>query len=107
MRQKGEMKMKKALQSISKGVASSTAVAGLMVGAGTGVVQAKEWQANVGSQSRDLGNQALGFLPNELWVHAGDSIRWTFGTNEVHTVTFLKPNQIRPPLYGAVYGVFL
>jgi hypothetical protein len=47
--------MKIALQSISKAVALSTVVATLMVGAGTRAAQAKEWQANVGAQTRDLG----------------------------------------------------
>ena len=49
------------------------------------------WQAVAGAQSKDLGRQALAFLPNELWVHIGDGITWTFSTDEVHTVTFLKP----------------
>src|SRR3989442_16009255 len=31
-------------------------------------VQAAAWQAIVGAQSRDMGRQALAFLPNELWV---------------------------------------
>ena len=57
------------------------------------------WQAVAGAQSKDLGRQALAFLPNELWVQVGDSITWTFATDEVHTVTFLKqhnPQQTRP-----------
>ena len=36
-----------------------------------------EWKATVGAQSHDKGRQALAFLPNELWIHAGDSIAWT------------------------------
>jgi len=64
------------------------------------LVEAKTWQAAVGAQSHDLGRQALAFLPNDVWVHAGDSLTWTFSTNEIHTVTFLKqdvtPQQIRP-----------
>jgi plastocyanin len=62
---------------------------------------ADQVQPLVGAQSRDLGKQALAFLPNELWVHVGDVINWTFVTDEPHTVTFLKPGppgQIRPPL---------
>jgi plastocyanin len=61
------------------------------------------WQATVGSQSTDKGIQALAFLPNELWIHAGDSITWTFPTPEIHTVTFLKESpaeQVRPPRPG-------
>jgi plastocyanin len=60
------------------------------------LVQAKTWQAIVGAESHDLGRQALAFLPNELWVHVDDSVEFTFATEEVHTVTFLKPQQTRP-----------
>ncbi len=38
-------------------------------------------QATVGAQSADKGKQVLAFLPNELWVHVGDSITWTFATD--------------------------
>ena len=41
--------------------------------------------------------QALAFLPNEIWIHAGDSITWTFPVPEPHTVSFLTPGQVRPP----------
>jgi plastocyanin len=53
-------------------------------------VQAQQlWQANVGAQSPDQGRQAFAFLPNELWIYAGDSIMWTSHTDEGHTVSFL------------------
>jgi plastocyanin len=55
------------------------------------------WRATVGAQSRDLGRQALAFLPNEIWIHVGDSISWTFNVDELHTVTFLTNGQVRPP----------
>jgi plastocyanin len=58
--------------------------------------------ALAGAQSPDTGNQALAFLPNELWIHAGDSIRWSFSTDELHTVSFLKTGQIRPPAFSLV-----
>lgn len=66
---------------------------------------ANTWQLLVGAQAYDRANQALGFLPNEIWIHAGDSIRWTFPTQERHTLTFLTPGQVRPPLFGAIWGV--
>jgi plastocyanin len=59
-----------------------------------------QWHATVGSQSVDKARQALAFLPNELWIHLGDSITWNFEAGEIHTVTFLStvPNpQVRPP----------
>jgi len=62
------------------------------------------WQATAGAQSTDEGIQALAFLTNELWVHAGDSVRWTFPTPEIHTVTFLKPGQPRPQRPGVGGG---
>jgi plastocyanin len=55
----------------------------------------------LGAQSADKGKQALAFLSNELWIHVGDGIRWTAATDEIHTVTFLKTGQIRPPLFAA------
>ena len=70
--------------------------------------QAATWQATAGAQSSDMGRQALAFLTNEIWVHTGDSITWTFPTPEIHTVTFLKqnttPQQIRPARPGAGGG---
>jgi hypothetical protein len=35
---------------------------------------AAQWNATVGAQSNDKGDQALAFLPNEIWIHAGDRI---------------------------------
>ena len=61
-----------------------------------------QWNATVGAQSYDLGRQGLAFLPNEIWIHAGDSITWTVTADEPHTVTFLTDGQIRPPLPWAV-----
>ena len=50
------------------------------------------WRATAGAQRTDEGIQALAFLPNELWIYAGDSIKWTFPTGEIHTVTLLQQN---------------
>jgi plastocyanin len=61
-------------------------------------IQAQQnWQAKVGAESPDMGKQALAFLPNEIWIHVGDSITWTFNSDEIHTVTFLTVGQIYPP----------
>ncbi|HLJ14351.1 MAG TPA: plastocyanin/azurin family copper-binding protein [Bryobacteraceae bacterium] len=77
----------------------------IIAGVPTSTVKAKDWNATVGEESPDRGSQALAFLPNELWVHTGDSIRWTFPTHERHTLTFLKPGQTRPPAFGPTFGV--
>ena len=51
------------------------------------------WKAMVGAQSTDMAKQAIAFLPNEMWIHAGDSITWTSGTGDIHTVSFLIAHQ--------------
>jgi len=56
-----------------------------------------QWHAVVGAQSKDMGHQALAFLPNEIWIHAGDDITWTVDADEIHTITFLKTGQVRAP----------
>lgn len=57
---------------------------------------AHNWKAVVGAQNTDKSHQALAFLPNELWIHAGDSITWTQEADDIHTVTFLTAKQIFP-----------
>jgi hypothetical protein len=43
----------------------------------------------------------MGFVPNEIWIHQNDSIKWTHATDEAHAVTFLyEPQPISP---GAAY----
>jgi plastocyanin len=56
-----------------------------------------QWKATIGAQSQDLGRQGLAFLPNEIWIHAGDSITWAMAPAEPHTVTFLIAGQVIPP----------
>jgi plastocyanin len=57
-------------------------------------VQAQQtWQATLGAQNKDMGKQVIAFLPNEMWIHAGDSINWTSASGDIHTVTFLKAGQ--------------
>lgn len=65
----------------------------------TPLAHATTWHAVVGGQSGDMGHQALAFLPAEIWIHAGDSISWNFAAAEVHTVTMLSPDSIRPPFF--------
>ena len=57
--------------------------------------QAQSWQATAGAQNQSKRIQALAFLPNEIWIHAGDTVEWNFAVDEVHTVTFLANDQIR------------
>ena len=55
------------------------------------------WSLKVGADNYDHANQADAFLPNEIWIYAGDSIQWTWqSTTQPHTVSFLEPGQTRP-----------
>src|SRR6266699_5407072 len=60
-------------------------------------IQAETWQVAAGAQSGDKARQVLAFLPNEIWIHAGDIVNWTVGADEIHTVTFLTVGQVRLP----------
>src|SRR5690348_2142697 len=90
---------------ISKTVVSFAITGILMASVAATRVQAEEWQARAGAETPDRGSQALAYLPNEFWVHAGDSIRWSFPTHERHTVSFLATGQSRPPGFGPTFGV--
>ena len=81
------------------------ALAILVAGLGPHRVYGEEWHSAAGAESPDRGTQALAFLSNELWVHTGDSIRWSFPTHERHTVSFLATGQTRPPGFGPTFGV--
>lgn len=73
--------------------------------AGAPVASAQQtWQATLGAQSKDMGLQAIAFLPNEIWIHAGDSITWTSQSAEIHTVSFLVTAQPFPPFQGPQGG---
>ena len=80
---------------------------GMLLGAAivfSQALRAEVWHATVGAQSADMGVQVLAFLPNEMWIHAGDSITWTFASNEAHSVTFLKVGQVRPTFAAGCPG---
>jgi len=61
----------------------------------------QDWKATVSGQSKDMGRQAVAFLPNEFWIHAGDKITWTFASGDLHTVTFLLVGQPYPTNFSA------
>ena len=66
-----------------------------------------DWHAAVGAQDQNKGRQVVAFLPNELWIHAGDSVQWLVKADEIHTITFLTAGQIRPPFDAGCPGFSL
>lgn len=97
--------MSQVLSRIPKPLLSLAVAVVMMTGVGVTTLKATEWQARAGAETADRGSQALAFLPNEFWIHVGDSIRWTFPSHERHTVSFLTPGQTRPPGFGPTFGV--
>lgn len=71
----------------------------------SGSAFADTWQLQVGAEKNDMSYQVLAFLPNEIWIHAGDTITWTFQASESHTVTFLTATQLRPSRLAGCPGV--
>ena len=67
-----------------------------MLGFSPSVQAQQNWNAKVGAETPGMGRQALAFLPNELWIHSGDSVTWTFNSDEIHTVSFLVVGQTFP-----------
>ena len=98
--------MKNALKNVLSRGGLRIVLATLVAGTSTTMLNAEVWRIRAGAQSGDLGSQALGFLPNELWIHASDGIQWIFSTDEIHTITFLAPGQVRPPLF-ATFNSFI
>jgi plastocyanin len=59
------------------------------------------WHVQVGAESHDQAKRADAFLPNELWIYADDSIKFTFSPKTgAHTVTLLEAGQARPLFSG-------
>lgn len=53
----------------------------------------RTWQVQVGSESQDQEIQGMAFLPSEIFINQGDTIRWQANSAEIHTVTFLASGQ--------------
>jgi len=71
--------------------------AALVTPAATAADPPVAWQATVGAATRNEAVQVNSFLPRQLSVNVGDSITWTVGSGEFHTVTFLS-GAAAPPL---------
>jgi plastocyanin len=43
----------------------------------------------VGAEDASVGASVVGFFPDTVTIHVGDTVRWKRNVNEIHTVTFL------------------
>jgi plastocyanin len=55
------------------------------------------WHMNVGAEADAQAIQVNGFLPRAESINVGDTVEWTVGTGEFHTITFLSGGA-QPPL---------
>ncbi len=71
-----------------------------LLGAGVSVTQASpqanSWTVLVGAQSQNQAIQGMAYLPANVYIHPGDSVRWLANSAEPHTVTFLADGQTLP-----------
>jgi len=51
------------------------------------------WTVQVGNESRNQAIQGMSFLPKNIWINRGDTIKWEANGAEIHTVTFLAAGQ--------------
>lgn len=61
--------------------------------AADGGKSSKSWTVQVGSESSDQAIQGMAFLPENIYVNAGDKVTWEANSAEIHTVTFLAEGQ--------------
>jgi plastocyanin len=62
----------------------------------TDPAQPTTWTVLSGSESADQAIQSMAFLPKDIYVNAGDTVKWVANSAEPHTVTFLAANQELP-----------
>lgn len=53
----------------------------------------RTWTVQVGSESEDQAIQGMAFLPEHVYINAGDKVTWKANSAEIHTVTFLAAGQ--------------
>jgi plastocyanin len=58
---------------------------------------ARTWTVASGAQSPDKAIQALAFLPGEIWINQGDTIKWAIGTDEPHTISLFADGKFDLP----------
>ncbi|GAB3043571.1 hypothetical protein GCM10027052_27150 [Parafrigoribacterium mesophilum] len=59
------------------------------------------WTVLSGSESADMAIQGMAFLPADVYVNAGDTVKWVANAAEIHTVTFLATGQTLKPFNPA------
>jgi plastocyanin len=88
------------MRPLTRGLATLLLVAALGALPSRAQDVAPQWQVAVGRETDDHAIQAQTYLPMVVTVVAGDTVRWTLGTQAAHTVTFpsRQPGPVNPLL---------
>jgi len=62
-----------------------------------GMAQGMTWQVTAGGETPDMAIQGNGFYPGVITINAGDSINWTLGGHDDHSIGFLSGAQAPEP----------
>jgi plastocyanin len=72
-----------------------TLVTGTAVAQAKPVTAAQTWSVQVGSETPNMAIQGMRFLPGDVTVNAGDSVKWVASSMEIHTVTFFDGGKVQ------------
>lgn len=61
--------------------------------AGTTTAQPQNWTVLVGNETRNMAVTGMWFLPQDIFIHPGDTVDWKANSAEIHTVTFLAQGE--------------
>ena len=92
------------MRSLHRIFAAAALAAATLLATSTNARAQQTWQATLGAQSKDMGKQAIAFLPNEMWIHEGDTINWTSQSGDIHTVSFFVVGQPVAPFFVGCPG---
>ncbi len=73
------------------------AVMAVVLLSGGAVAEGKTWQVLAGGETPDMALQGIGYYPGVITINEGDTINWTLGGHEPHTVSFLSGGPVPSP----------
>lgn len=61
------------------------------------MARAHTWTVQAGQETANRAIQGMAFLPTNVFIHPGDTVRWVANSAEIHTVTFLSDQTVTTP----------
>jgi len=59
--------------------------------------KAHTWTVQAGEETPNHAIQGMAFLPANVYIHPGDTVRWVANAAEIHTITFLADQTVTTP----------